>query len=163
MSFVPPEAIFESNGGLSFPADIWTLGCAMWAIMSQRPLFEEGQVGPDGVTAEQIDVLGGFPEEWWGKWHSRHNYFDNSGSPAEGRQVVSWEARLDNRIEKPRLEAGLTGFETGEKAAFMDMLSLMFRFRPEERLTTKEILECDWMVKWAMPQFEISRQQDKLV
>lgn len=162
-SFVPPEAIFEARNGLSFPADIWTMACAIWAIMAQRPLFEEGKVGADGVTAEQMDVLGEFPLDWWNSWHSRHEYFDDSGYPVDDRDMMTLEARLENLIQKPRLDAGFTGMEPDEKLAFMDMIRSMLKFRPEERARTPEILECDWIVKWAMPQFESSKLPSVLI
>lgn len=163
MSFVPPESIFEARNGLSFPADIWTMACAIWAIMAQRPLFEEGKVGADGVTAEQMDVLGEFPLDWWNTWQSRHEYFDDSGFPVDDREMLTLEERLEKRIQKPRLDAGFTGMEADEKIAFMDMMRSMLKFRPEERSRTPEILECDWIVKWAMPQFKSSKLPSVLV
>ena len=39
LSFMPPEAKFEPERGLSFPADIWTLACSIWIILGQRLLF----------------------------------------------------------------------------------------------------------------------------
>jgi hypothetical protein len=33
MSFIPPEARFEPECGLSFSADIWTLACSIWIIL----------------------------------------------------------------------------------------------------------------------------------
>ncbi|KAI1459874.1 kinase-like domain-containing protein [Annulohypoxylon moriforme] len=34
-----PEQFFEPSRPLSFPADIWALACAVFAILGQRPLF----------------------------------------------------------------------------------------------------------------------------
>ncbi|KAL3457977.1 kinase-like domain-containing protein [Aspergillus heterothallicus] len=36
----PPEARFEPHKPLAFSSDIWSLGCGVWSIVAQRPLFE---------------------------------------------------------------------------------------------------------------------------
>lgn len=40
-----------------------------------------------------------------------------------------------------------------ERAAFFDMLRPMLSFRPEDRPTTKQILESEWMLEWALPEY----------
>jgi serine/threonine protein kinase len=67
-SVAPPEVRFQPEQPLAFSSDVWTLGCAIWAILGQRPLFEEFLATQDDITAEQIDVLGKPPPEWWEKW-----------------------------------------------------------------------------------------------
>jgi hypothetical protein len=42
-------------------------------------------------------------------------------------------------------------FDAEEKAAVMNMLRPMLSFEPKERLTAHEILKCEWMEKWALP------------
>ncbi|KAL9100955.1 MAG: hypothetical protein Q9163_003740 [Psora crenata] len=48
----PPEARFEQTKPLSFPSDIWSLGCGIWSILSQRPLFEPYLFDDDDVTRD---------------------------------------------------------------------------------------------------------------
>ncbi|PWY78238.1 kinase-like protein [Aspergillus heteromorphus CBS 117.55] len=48
----PPEAWF-SDEPLSFASDVWTLGCTIWEIFGQRPLFETFFPMHDRVTMEQ--------------------------------------------------------------------------------------------------------------
>lgn len=57
-SVAPPEIRFELQHGLSFSSDVWTFACAIWAVLGQRPLFDEFLATQDDITAEQIDVLG---------------------------------------------------------------------------------------------------------
>ncbi|CAG8257858.1 unnamed protein product [Penicillium olsonii] len=99
MSFMPPEARFEQECGLSFSADIWTLACSIWIILGQRPIFEDIFATPDDITAEQVDTRGKLPLRWWEKWAARHEYFEGSGKPNQGRQVRSWEDRFAKHIQ----------------------------------------------------------------
>ncbi|KAL2699061.1 hypothetical protein AAEP93_010449 [Penicillium crustosum] len=62
----PPEARF-SDQPLPFAADIWKLACTIWEIAGYRPLFEAFFKTADRVTAEQVEVLGILPPEWWTK------------------------------------------------------------------------------------------------
>ncbi|CAM1509607.1 Fc.00g033460.m01.CDS01 [Cosmosporella sp. VM-42] len=161
LSLVPPEAQFEEVSGLSFPADIWSVGCAIWAILGQRPLFNDVSSNPDDITADQTDVLGDLPRDWWEKWDARGQYFAETGKPAKGRIVTSWMERFESHIELPRRKGGVMGFSAEERTAIMDMLRSMLVFRPEKRQSAKEILQFDWMVKWALPEFEQSRWKKK--
>lgn len=156
LSFRPPESLFEEVKGLSFPSDIWTLGCAIWSIIGQQNIFEGEKTCQDTITANQVDALEDFPVQWWKKWNAKHEYFDAVGVPTYGRQVESWEEYFQRHIDVPRREAGLLGFDADERAAVMEMLQSMLVFRPENRWNTGQILDCEWMVKWAMPEFERS-------
>ncbi|KAJ6181046.1 hypothetical protein N7519_011507 [Penicillium mononematosum] len=73
---------------------------------------------------------------------SEANFFDDDGRPKEGRYV--W----------PGIE------EVFEEAAIIDLMRRMFAFRPEERPTIQEVLQSDWMVKWALPELERSSQME---
>ncbi|KAH8427676.1 uncharacterized protein LDX57_005386 [Aspergillus melleus] len=157
IAFAPPEAVFEPNKPLSFPSDIWTLACSIWSILGQRPLFEEILATQDDITAEQIDVLGGLPLEWWNQWQGRHEYFDEDGKSRSDRHIRSWEDRFESHIQRPRLEAGIPCVGSEEKTAILDMLRSMLSFRPEMRATARDILECEWMIKWAQPEFKESK------
>ncbi|KAJ5362390.1 hypothetical protein N7541_003234 [Penicillium brevicompactum] len=143
LSLMPPEAQFEPEHGLSFPADIWTLACSIWIILGQRPLFEDILATTYDITAEQVDVLGKLPLRWWDKWAARHEYFDESGKPNQDRQVRSWEDRFEKHIQIPRQQAGFPCFDREEKAAVLDMLRSMLSFEPEKRPTAQEVLKCE--------------------
>lgn len=63
----PPESRFEPINPLSFPSDIWSLACSIWAIIAQRSLFDGILATQDRITTEQVDALGILPSGWWKK------------------------------------------------------------------------------------------------
>ncbi|KAE8366542.1 kinase-like domain-containing protein [Aspergillus caelatus] len=127
----PPEARFEPNKPLSFPSDIWTLACTIWAIIAQRPLFEGFLTTEDDMACEYVDTLGALPPEWWKKWEARQHKFTEDGMPIN---------RNPYRVQQPRRAAGMPSLDAKEMDAIFDMLRPMLSFRPENRSTTKQIL-----------------------
>ncbi|GKZ81564.1 hypothetical protein AnigIFM56816_006085 [Aspergillus niger] len=153
----PPEARF-SDEPLSFASDIWTLACTVWEIFGQRPLFEAFFATPDRVTAEQVETLGVLPPEWWSKWSSRWEWFNEEGvldlkKKSRGHDGVrmSWDQRFEYCIQEPRAEAGLETVAESERRAFKEMLLSMLAFRPNERATAQQILCSECMKDWGQP------------
>ncbi|RHZ55748.1 uncharacterized protein CDV56_105154 [Aspergillus thermomutatus] len=158
----PPEARF-SDEPLSFASDIWTLACTIWEIFGQRPLFEAFFPNADRVTAEQVEVLGILPPEWWGKWSRRLEWFNEEGEldlkkTSRGHDGVrmSWDQRFDYCVQEPRAEAGLETVTEKERRAFKAMLRSMLAFRPKERATAQQVLHSEWMKDWGQPALEES-------
>ncbi|KAJ5142661.1 kinase-like protein [Penicillium bovifimosum] len=151
----PPEVRFEPNDPLSFPSDIWTLACSIWDIVSQRPIFEWWFVTEDYITREHVDILGVLPPEWWRRWEARTLDFTENGEPANRQDGAfhSLDDRFDYSVQKPRRDRGIPPFDAREREAFFDMLRPMLSFRPEDRPTTKQILDSEWMRKWALPEY----------
>ncbi|SPO02244.1 uncharacterized protein DNG_04917 [Cephalotrichum gorgonifer] len=82
-----PEALFEPDRPLSYPSDIWSLGAAVWEILSMKFLFSESET-EDEIVAQQIDVLGSghFPPSWRKHWERRkEGRGSGDTSPAHGR------------------------------------------------------------------------------
>ncbi|KAJ5247610.1 CMGC/SRPK protein kinase [Penicillium chermesinum] len=127
----PPEARF-SDKPLSFASDIWTLACTIWEIFGQRPLFEAFYPTADRVTAEQVEVLGILPPEWWQKWNGRLEWFDEQGeldpkseaSRGHDRIRMTWDKRFGYCIQEPRAEAGLRDRLRGREKSFRDDASI---------------------------------------
>ena len=69
--------------------------------------------------------------------------------------VLEWshrrEARFNNSVQEPRQENKMDDVGEDEKTALFAMLKAMLAFRPDGRLTAAEILETEWMRKWALP------------
>ncbi|KAJ5189429.1 hypothetical protein N7491_005760 [Penicillium cf. griseofulvum] len=131
----PPEARFEPNKPLFFPSDIWTLACTIWSIIAQRPLFEGFLATEDDMTCENVDALGVLPPECGGSGTRDKTTLPRMGS-----------------VQKPRRDSGIPSFDAKERDAMFDLLRQMLSFRPEDR-PTKQILESEWMVKWALPEY----------
>lgn len=155
LPLLPPEAYFEPDRAISFPADIWTLACAIWSIFSSRPLFDATLATHDDISSQQVDVLGPLPPEWWDGWEARQEYFDDTGRPIKGRFVVpSLEDCFEREIQESRQKNGVGQFGNEETAALLRMLRLMLAFKPEERATAANILDSKWMTTWGLPAFE---------
>ncbi|KAH9882937.1 hypothetical protein J1614_000303 [Plenodomus biglobosus] len=60
-----PELLLELTSCVSFPTEICSLACAVFAILGQRPLFESWFAERDQILDEHVDALGHFPKEWW--------------------------------------------------------------------------------------------------
>ncbi|OJI83109.1 hypothetical protein ASPTUDRAFT_57076 [Aspergillus tubingensis CBS 134.48] len=154
----PPESRFEPNKPLSFSSDIWSLACTIWTIIAQRPLFEGFLATEDYMTREHVDTLGILPPEWWNRWDARPDNFTEDGRPTKRNLNRSWDDRFEDSVQLPRQEVGMPLFDAEESDAIFAMLRPMFAFRPEHRSTTKQILESEWMVKWALPEYEKIRK-----
>ncbi|KAJ9192489.1 hypothetical protein DTO164E3_8318 [Paecilomyces variotii] len=150
----PPEVRFEPIKPLSFSSDIWMLACTIWAIIAQRPLFESFLATEDDMTCEHVDALGILPLEWWQKWELRRERFTEDGTPINRNPYRSWADRFEDSIQQPRRESGLSPFDPVERDAIFALLQSMLSFRPEDRPTAQEVLESEWMVKWALPEYE---------
>lgn len=150
----PPEARFEPTEPLSFASDIWTLACSIWSIIAERSLFEGFLATEDNMTCEHVDALGILPPEWWKKWEARRNKFTEDGTPINHMSYRSWEDRFEDSVQEPRRESGMPPFDAAEKDAISAMLRSMLSFKPEDRPTAKQVLESEWMVKWALPEYE---------
>ncbi|KAG6206512.1 hypothetical protein E4U34_008264 [Claviceps purpurea] len=64
----PPEALVDSETPLTFASDIWTLGCVIFHILGNSPLVEAFFPRPGQVTAQQVEVSGPMPTEWWTRY-----------------------------------------------------------------------------------------------
>ncbi|PYI11614.1 kinase-like protein [Aspergillus sclerotiicarbonarius CBS 121057] len=156
----PPEARFEPTRPLSFPSDIWSLACSIWDILGQRSLFEGFLATEDYMTREQVDTLGVLPPEWWERWSARHDKFDENGVPKNRELLRTWADRFENSVQEPRQKRGMPVIEPKESDAIFSLLRSMLSFKPEDRPTAKQILESEWMVKWALPKYY--KIEDKL-
>ncbi|CAG8909601.1 unnamed protein product [Penicillium egyptiacum] len=150
----PPPARFEPNKPLSFSSDIWTLACTIWSIIAQRPLFEGFMATEDYMTTEHVDTLGILPSEWWSRWEARHHKFTEDCKPIKNCEYFrSWDDRFRRSVEEPRRDRKIPSFDARERDAIFELLRQMLSFRPEDRPTTKQILESEWTVKWALPEY----------
>lgn len=155
-AFRAPEAKFESQAPLAYPSDIWSLATAIWEIVGMKAIFSTDFVHEDEIVAQQIDVLGPIPLEWLRQWEGRPRFFDEEGCPTESYRENRWPSLQESfevGVQKWRRKKG-DEFDENEKAAFLDLMRRMLSFRPEERPTAEEVLKSEWMVKWALPDYE---------
>lgn len=154
-SMRPPEVRFEPTRQLSFSSDVWLLACAIWSILCQRPLFDPYLTDDNDSTCGYIDTLGILPPEWWRLWEARREWFADNGTSLDHRtDAYTLEDRFESATQAPRCEEGMNPFEQDEKDALIAMLRSMMSYKPEDRITAAEVLESEWMTKWAMPEYE---------
>jgi serine/threonine protein kinase len=77
----PPEVRFEPTVPLSYPSDIGSLGCMIWAVLGARPFLDNWLFGPDDATTDQVDALGPMPDEWWKSGRGDRRILLETGSP----------------------------------------------------------------------------------
>lgn len=158
-----PEAVFEPEAPLSYPSDIWSLGLAIWEILGMKFIFSESEP-QDEITAQQLEVLGDhhFPESWRKLWErscegeeeSSHNLIPRR--PTFAREAAPClEDAFEQFVQKYRRKREAVGlFEEEEIPAILDLMRGMLKFRPEERMKMDDVLNSEWMVKWALPELE---------
>jgi len=150
----PPETRFDQSTPLTPASYIWSLACAIWNMVAQRPLFGEILATPDMITSQQVNALGPLPRDWWDKWDSKLEFFTQDGLPIESHRPPTWEHRFERDIQEPRRENGLGVLDAKEAGAFASMLRSMLAYKPGNRSTAKQILETEWMKEFALPEYK---------
>ncbi|KAK2858450.1 hypothetical protein FQN49_004719 [Arthroderma sp. PD_2] len=152
---VPPEIFFldkkKDDDKLSFPSEIWTLGCTIFEIIGGGGPFST--LG-GGILQDQVSVLGKLPDSWWSQWESRAEFFNEdatidstTGAPFQD----SLEERYDWFVNAARRRSDMEEQGEDEKKAFLLMIQMMLQYLPSNRATIQEVVESEWMQKWAFP------------
>lgn len=152
----PPENRFEPTKPKSFPSDIWTLACAVWATLAQRPLFDTFLGTEDTATWMQVQALGKLPNEWWEKWDARLEDFTEEGQPirADDSPVYTFDYQFDDALQEGRRKYEMQTMDSAEKEALLSMLRPMLAYRPDQRCSITDVLSSEWATKYAMPDYE---------
>ncbi|OJD10090.1 CMGC/SRPK protein kinase [Emergomyces pasteurianus Ep9510] len=152
---VPPEIFFldkqNNEYNLSFPSEIWTLGCTIFEIIGSGGPFST--LG-GGILQDQVSVLGKLPDPWWSQWESRAEFFNEdatiditTGAPFQD----SLEERYDWFVNAARRRSDMEEQGEDEKKAFLHMIWMMLQYLPSDRATIRDVVESEWMQKWAFP------------
>ncbi|KAI0399364.1 kinase-like domain-containing protein [Xylaria palmicola] len=154
-----PEAFFEPATPLSFPSDIWSLGCVIFELLGHRSLIDGTLAPPDRITAQQVHLQGLMPSEWWDRWEARRKWFDDAGRPLGNEcDAWSWDKVFEEWLQGMRRHSGTVVVGMEEKAALLDLLRWMLAWKPEARPSAEEVLDTVWMKKWALPAYEQGRK-----
>lgn len=157
-----PESLFEPDRPLSYPSDIWSLGTAIWEILGMKFIFGESET-EDTIVSQQMDVLGSqhFPYRWkqdYDRPEAAEEQDSDKRTPRRPRgDQEAWpplEQAFEDFVQKDRRERETAGFfGEDETSAILELMRGMLRFKPEERWTCEEVLGSEWMVKWALPEW----------
>lgn len=146
-----PEALFGEP--LGQPTDIWAFACTVFVIFNYRSLFECGMLNAENVLSEIVDALGRLPEPWWKKWERRADFYEEDGSKKTTNLTENhWETKpLAVRIRQMRSKSqAAKAAEQLSEEDFMGLQQLLeqcLRYKPEDRVTAKDILNLDWIKK----------------
>ena len=80
------------------------------------------------------------------------------GSRPIAKFTGQWKDRFEQIMQQPRQRKGMPRIEPTERDAIFKMLKSMLKFKPENCSSVKHILECEWMVNWALPEYEKIRR-----
>lgn len=165
--YAPPEEHFQEPITHPAAADIWTLGISLYEVLGERPLFETFACDPDDIISEMISTLGQPPKRWWDSWSARPEFFNEDGSWIPVADFKRIKTPVFRRLNQRLWDMGRGETEKtcvwdvagGEMRALEDMLRGMLAFEPAERPTAEQLLECEYMRKWALPAWE--RQKER--
>lgn len=112
-----------------------------------KAIFSNEYITEDEMVSQHIDVLGPMPTSWWDRWEERGEFFDQDGRPTEGREVWPELGQAFERgVQDYRRKLQMGVFRGEETRAILNLIRRMLTFQPEERPTTEEVLESEWMV-----------------
>ncbi|KAF1919640.1 kinase domain-containing protein [Ampelomyces quisqualis] len=133
-----PEVMLRTEWGC--PADIWNVGTMIWDLFEDKHLF----YGIDPVEkryltrahlAEVIAMLGPPPPDLLKRGSRTKDFFDDEGK---------WIANMPIP-EGLTLESSEENLVGKEKEAFLEFVRCMLRWKPEDRMTAKELLNHPWL------------------
>jgi serine/threonine protein kinase len=162
LNYLSPETRFEERTG--FEADIWALGCAIFEIRAGTPLFEPFFGCDTDILRQTVETLGRLPDPWWSSFEERAQWFEEDGEPrsveAQERDGILLQAIKSSIREKlcsigteddppdfdegPMVEKPGVGLDEGEAELLEDLLHKILRYRPEERIGMREVVEHPW-------------------
>ncbi|EXK27642.1 CMGC protein kinase [Fusarium oxysporum f. sp. lycopersici 4287] len=149
-NYLPPEILLEHPDTIGPACDLWALGCTLFEIREQLPLFYM-IYDKDELLAEMVRFFGKLPESWWAKWEAREEYFNADGKWL--REEEDWS--LDVALSKPMeiFDAGekykegpKKSLETPEEEQKLmaDLLYQLFKYDPCMRTNAEGVLRHKW-------------------
>ncbi|KAI0551985.1 kinase-like protein [Xylaria curta] len=149
-NYLPPEVLLGcQENAIGLACDLWALGCTLFEIRSQLPLFYM-IYGEDELLAEMVRFFGKLPQTWWDEWEARRDYFDDQGTWLREEEDWSLEVALSKSTEirnsgDPKGPAQKTFIiPEAEQKLIADLLYKLFCYEPEKRLSVEEVLAHEW-------------------
>jgi len=134
-----PEVILEADYGTK--VDVWSLGCMVFELLTGRWLFHpvpgEAWLLEDDHLAKIIELTGEtFSDEVLARCKKRDDYFDKNG------KLLRISELYPMTLEQSMINYGLPKADAAPAAAFM---RACLRLNPDERSTTKDLLDHPWL------------------
>lgn len=107
-----------------------------------------------GILQDQVSVLGKLPDQWWSRWESRADFFNEdatidmmTGAPFQD----SLEERYNWFVNAARRRSDMDEQGGDERKAFLHMIRMMLQYSPSNRATIQDVVESEWMQEWGFP------------
>jgi serine/threonine-protein kinase SRPK3 len=125
--------------------DVWAFGCTLFQILGNNQLFDPFLNSKNQLLVEFVRTMGKLPDEWWGEWEERANFFDEDGNVLPGKVLygrsgtISMSERLESVVLRDD-EPVASGLEESEIKVLLDILERIFAaYEPEKRIRASEI------------------------
>ncbi|CAD6594389.1 MAG: hypothetical protein ASARMPRED_009328 [Alectoria sarmentosa] len=135
-NYKAPEIIFGSH--FSQSADIWSLGCTIFEIITTRTLYEDRYKRKDDIVDDWINTFGDLPEEW-------KNHTPSEKSDAGPPEYWGIRNILQRTIDT--LRPGDMWFTKPSLDTFGDLIISMMQYRPSDRPSASDVLQHPWSKK----------------
>ncbi len=151
MYYFSLEACFDNIVGTA--SDIWGLACAIFEIRAGRPLFSPFMASHTSVLSDTVFTLGKLPGPWWSAFKGRHECFEENGEVKPPYEMYPIRAQLEEigvddmpstRDGGPMIEPVGTRLEEEEIVLLNDLLEMMLKYRPEERISIEDVVRHPW-------------------
>ncbi|EED16510.1 srpk, putative [Talaromyces stipitatus ATCC 10500] len=142
IDFFGPYIVPEQycTGLIGTASDVWTVGCAIWLLLSGRDIFGTVNDPPEKVFSIMTDTLGGPPEFILRAWRDRLPDDDLHISIHPSTSLVQRVQQLRTGNEELWMKARLNEFSEEDVALVTELLTLIFKYDPADRPTLESIL-----------------------
>ncbi|KAG5963999.1 hypothetical protein E4U56_002502 [Claviceps arundinis] len=146
----PPESRFDPKRPLTFASDIWSLGYAIFDLLAPREILNEFCERNENILYDRI--LG----------RGRSFYIDKEvkviyTTVDDVVRSLEVQRQFRKRVRDSRHEWKMDRFaedENHEIKALIKLLRCMLAFEPSERPDISQVLQSEWMTKWALPAYQ---------
>ena len=146
-----PEALLGEPMGQ--PTDIWAFACTVFAIFNNASLFAVGMPSADDVLSEIVDCFGRLPDAWWNKWKYRAESYEEDGTKKTEHLTDGYKetrplaVRIQRMRSKPPVARAAEQLSEEDLWGLQQLLEQCLRYKPEDRVTAREILDLEWIQK----------------
>ncbi|KAK4466308.1 kinase-like domain-containing protein [Cladorrhinum samala] len=150
-NYLPPDILLQNEEeplrDVNGPAcDVWALGCTLFEIRQQIPLFYM-IYDRDELVAECVRFFGKLPDGWWSEWAAREDWFDDKGSylgDPDNTEEWSLEVALSKPTEVIDPVKKVLSTDAKEQKLLADLLYKVFQYEPGKRPSVDEVLGHEW-------------------
>ncbi|KAL2049463.1 hypothetical protein ABVK25_010258 [Lepraria finkii] len=133
-----PEVILEA--GWTYSADIWNLGVLLWDLLENKTLFEavdplKSDYDDQTHLAHITALLGNPPQDFLARGKRTPMFYDPEGN-LKGPNATAHNFSFKSSVSK-------IGGE--DKRMFLEFVSRMLTWQPEDRSTAKDLLNDPWL------------------